>query len=151
VALAKLCDRCPNLVGFKDGVGDIELMTRIYARLGDRLTYVGGLPTAETFALPYLEMGVTTYSSAIFNFLPEFAQEFYAAVRRRDRETVYRHLREFVIPYIALRNRRKGYAVSIVKAGMNAIGRPAGPVRPPLVDLSDAELAELKALIGDRR
>ena len=64
--------------------GDIELMTRIYARMGDRLTYVGGLPTAETFALPYLEMGVTTYSSAIFNFLPEFAQDFYAAVRRRD-------------------------------------------------------------------
>ena len=56
---------------FKDGYGEIELMTRIYARLGDRLTYVGGLPTAETFALPYLEMGVTTYSSAIFNFLPD--------------------------------------------------------------------------------
>jgi 5-dehydro-4-deoxyglucarate dehydratase len=151
VALEKLCDRCPNLVGFKDGVGDIELMTRIYARLGDRLTYVGGLPTAETFALPYLEMGVTTYSSAIFNFLPEFAQEFYAAVRRRDREKVYQDLREFVIPYIGIRNRRKGYAVSIVKAGMTAIGRPAGPVRAPLVDLNDTELAELKALIGDRR
>ena len=82
--LARLCERCPNLIGFKDGVGDIELMTRIYARLGDRLIYIGGLPTAETFALPYLEMGVTTYSSAIFNFLPKFAQEFYAAVRRRD-------------------------------------------------------------------
>jgi 5-dehydro-4-deoxyglucarate dehydratase len=65
-----------NLVGFKDGYGDIELMTRIYARLGERLTYIGGLPTAETFALPYLEMGVTTYSSAIFNFLPNFAQDF---------------------------------------------------------------------------
>src|SRR5271170_6841516 len=52
--LEHLCARCPNLVGFKDGVGDIELMTRIYARLGDRLTYIGGLPTAETFALPYL-------------------------------------------------------------------------------------------------
>ena len=26
--LAGLCDRNPNLVGFKDGVGDIELMTR---------------------------------------------------------------------------------------------------------------------------
>ena len=56
--LAGLCERCPNLVGFKDGVGDIELMTRIYSRLGDRLIYIGGLPTAETFALPYLEMGV---------------------------------------------------------------------------------------------
>jgi 5-dehydro-4-deoxyglucarate dehydratase len=59
-ALAALADRCPNLVGFKDGVGDVELMMRVYGKLGDRLTYVGGLPTAETFALPYLEMGVTT-------------------------------------------------------------------------------------------
>jgi 5-dehydro-4-deoxyglucarate dehydratase len=147
-ALEKLCERCPNLVGFKDGVGDIELMTRIYARLGDRLTYVGGLPTAETFALPYLEMGVTTYSSAIFNFLPQFAQEFYAAVRRHDQQAVFAKLREFVLPYIALRNRRKGYAVSVVKAGMNAIGRPAGPVRPPLIDLDANEMAELKKLIA---
>ena len=140
VTLAGLCDRCPNLVGFKDGVGDIERMTRIYARMGDRLTYIGGLPTAETFALPYLEMGVTTYSSAIFNFLPKFALDFYAAVRKRDHATVFAGLREFVLPYIQIRNRRKGYAVSIVKAGMKAVGRPAGPVRPPLTDLSESEL-----------
>ena len=149
-ALERLCERCPNLVGFKDGVGDIELMTRIYARLGDRLTYIGGLPTAETFALPYLEMGVTTYSSAIFNFLPQFAQNFYAAVRRRDHEVVFRELREFVLPYIQIRNRRKGYAVSIVKAGMRAIGRPAGPVRTPLTDLDDTEMQMLESLIAGR-
>src|ERR1700733_4544465 len=148
--LARLCERCPNLIGFKDGVGDIELMTRIYARLGDRLTYIGGLPTAETFALPYLEMGVTTYSSAIFNFLPKFAQGFYTAVRARDREKVYADLRDFVLPYISIRNRRKGYAVSIVKAGMTAIGRSAGPVRSPLIDLSETKLADLRKLIGDR-
>jgi 5-dehydro-4-deoxyglucarate dehydratase len=150
VTLARLCDRCPNLVGFKDGVGDIERMTRIYARMGDRLTYVGGLPTAETFALPYLEMGVTTYSSAIFNFLPNFALEFYAAVRARDREAVFTRLREFVLPYIQIRNRRKGYAVSIVKAGMKAVGRPAGPVRSPLTDLDQHELEELTKLIAGR-
>ena len=150
VTLAGLCDRCPNLVGFKDGVGDIERMTRIYARLGDRLTYIGGLPTAETFALPYLEMGVTTYSSAIFNFLPKFALDFYAAVRKRDHATVFAGLRDFVLPYIQIRNRRKGYAVSIVKAGMNAIGRPAGPVRPPLTDLTEAEQQDLTELIAGR-
>jgi 5-dehydro-4-deoxyglucarate dehydratase len=150
VSLERLCDRCPNLVGFKDGVGDIERMTRIYSRLGDRLIYVGGLPTAETFALPYLEMGVTTYSSAIFNFLPKWALDFYAAVRRRDHATVYDGLREFVLPYIAIRNRRKGYAVSIVKAGMKAVGRPAGPVRSPLTDLPEAELQELTRLIAGR-
>lgn len=146
--LARLCDRNPNLVGFKDGVGDIELMTRIYAKLGDRLTYVGGLPTAETFALPYLEMGVTTYSSAIFNFVPDFANDFYKAVRAKDAAKVYQGLRDFVLPYIAIRNRRKGYAVSIVKAGCAAVGRPAGPVRPPLTDLDAAEMEMLTALIA---
>jgi 5-dehydro-4-deoxyglucarate dehydratase len=149
-SLERLCHRCPNLVGFKDGVGDIERMTRIYARLGDRLTYIGGLPTAETFALPYLELGVTTYSSAIFNFLPNFALEFYAAVRRRDHAAVFAGLRELVLPYIQIRNRRKGYAVSIVKAGMKAVGRAAGPVRSPLTDLTEAEYQELTTLIAGR-
>jgi len=150
ITLEKLCQRCPNLVGFKDGVGDIERMTRIYARLGARLVYIGGLPTAETFALPYLELGVTTYSSAIFNFLPRFALDFYAAVRRRDHAAVFAGLRDFVLPYIQIRNRHKGYAVSIVKAGMKAIGRPAGPVRPPLTDLTEAEMQELTRLIAGR-
>ena len=150
VSLERLCQRCPNLVGFKDGVGDIERMTRIYARMGDRLTYIGGLPTDETFALPYLEMGVTTYSSAIFNFLPNFALDFYAAVRRRDHAAVFARLRDFVLPYIEIRNRRKGYAVSIVKAGMKAIGRSAGPVRPPLTDLTASEFEELSRLIAGR-
>ena len=145
--LQQLCDRNPNLVGYKDGIGDIELMTRVYSKLGDRLTYVGGLPTAETFALPYLEMGVTTYSSAVFNFVPEFATDFYAAVRRRDREAVAEGLREFILPLIAIRNRKKGYAVSIIKAGMKVIGRDSGPVRPPLTDLEASEIAELTALV----
>jgi 5-dehydro-4-deoxyglucarate dehydratase len=147
VTLARICERHPNLVGFKDGIGDIELMTRIFARMGERLVYIGGLPTAETFAAPYLTMGVTTYSSAIFNFLPRWALSFYRAVRANDQATVMAGLREFVLPYITLRNRGRGYAVSIVKAGMRAIGRPAGPVRPPLTDLNEQEFEELKALI----
>lgn len=147
VTLARLCDQHPNLVGFKDGVGDIESMTRIYMRMGDRLTYIGGLPTAETFAAPYLKMGVTTYSSAIFNFMPRWAAAFYKAVRAEDQAKVIAGLRDFVMPYIALRNRGKGYAISVVKAGMRVIGRPAGPVRPPLTDLNEREFEELRALI----
>ncbi|MFE9396267.1 5-dehydro-4-deoxyglucarate dehydratase [Streptomyces flavidovirens] len=146
--VARLADTCPNLIGYKDGVGDIDTMTRVYARLGERLTYIGGLPTAETFALPYLQLGVTTYSSAIFNFLPEFALDFYAAVRERRHAEVTRMLTDFVLPYTEIRNRQAGYAVSIVKAGMTATGHSAGPVRPPLTDLAPQELDELTALIA---
>jgi 5-dehydro-4-deoxyglucarate dehydratase len=45
--LERLADRCPNLIGFKDGVGEIEAMVTIRRRLGDRFSYLGGLPTAE--------------------------------------------------------------------------------------------------------
>ncbi|WP_034264825.1 5-dehydro-4-deoxyglucarate dehydratase [Actinospica robiniae] len=142
-----LADRHLNFVGFKDGVGDIEQLTRIYARLGERLTYIGGLPTAETFALPLLQLGMTTYSSAIFNFVPEFALDFYGRVRAGDRDGVYRGIREFLLPYLDIRNRVPGYAVSIVKAGLRVVGRDAGPVRAPLQDLTDGEFAELSDLV----
>lgn len=146
--VARLADSCPNLIGYKDGVGDIDTITRVHARLGDRLTYIGGLPTAETYALPYLQLGVSTYSSAIFNFLPEFALDFYAAVRELRQSDVTRMLSDFVLPYTEIRNRRAGYAVSIVKAGMTATGHPAGPVRPPLTDLAPQEYEELSALVA---
>jgi 5-dehydro-4-deoxyglucarate dehydratase len=147
-AVATLADRNPTMIGFKDGVGSIEQMTRTYARVGDRLMYVGGLPTAETFALPLLQLGVSTYSSALFNFVPQWAIEFYDAVRAQDRDEVYRRLSEFVLPYLDIRDRTPGYAVSIVKGGLAAIGRPAGPVRPPLTDLRESEVAELRDLIA---
>ncbi|MFF5989107.1 5-dehydro-4-deoxyglucarate dehydratase [Prauserella flavalba] len=145
--VAALAADCPNLIGVKDGVGNVETLTRIHALLGDRLVYIGGLPTAETFALPYLELGVTTYSSAIFNFLPEFALDFYAAARRGDKARVRRLLAEVVLPYTAIRDRRAGYAVSIVKAGMDVTGFPAGPVRSPLTDLDTDERARLAAIV----
>ena len=149
--VADLADRNPNLIGLKDGVGDIERMTRTYARLGDRLIYIGGLPTAETFALPLLQLGVSTYSSALYNFLPEYALRFFSAVRAQDRDTVYQMLNDFVIPYLDIRDRARGYAVSIIKAGLTAIGRDGGLVRPPLTDLTSADRADLAALIDKVR
>lgn len=151
--LARLCERCPNLVGFKDGVGDIEAMVRIEGTLGDRLLYVGGLPTAELFALPYLTMGVTTYSSALFNFMPNFGRSFYRAVRQKDMAAIATGMRDFILPYTAIRNRAPGYAVSIVKAGAEIVGRPVGSVRAPLTNLDPASMEDLSSLIarfGDR-
>ena len=57
-------------------------------------------------------------------------------------------LRAFVLPYIAIRNRKPGYAVSIIKAGAAIVGHPGGPVRPPLTDLTADESEQLAALIA---
>lgn len=146
-SLERLAARCPNLVGFKDGIGDIELMVGIRRRLGDRLAYLGGLPTAEVYAAAYRAIGVPVYSSAVFNFVPKTALEFYAAVASGDQATTDRLLDEFFLPYLEIRNRRPGYAVSIVKAGARLVGRDPGPVRPPLLDLLPGEVEQLEALI----
>jgi 5-dehydro-4-deoxyglucarate dehydratase len=87
------------------------------------------------------------YSSAVFNFVPKTALSFYAAVVQDDPATTGRLLDEFFLPYLQIRNRRPGYAVSIVKAGVRLVGRDAGPVRPPLTDLLPAEVDELAALV----
>ena len=146
--LARLCDECPNLIGFKDGTGDIGLVRQVTAKMGDRLMYLGGMPTAELFAEAYLGAGFTTYSSAVFNFVPGLANEFYAALRAGERATCERILNEFFYPFMAIRNRAKGYAVSAIKAGVRLQGFDAGPVRAPLKDLTEEEVAMLDALIG---
>lgn len=145
--LVKLADRCPNLIGFKDGIGEIELMVTIRRKLGDRFAYLGGLPTAEVYAAAYKALGVPVYSSAVFNFIPKTAMEFYRAVATDDHATMGRLLDTFFLPYLEIRNRKPGYAVSIVKAGAKIAGRDAGPVRPPLVDLTADECARLATLM----
>ena len=92
--MARLADTHENFIGFKDGVGDIEHLTKVYAKLGDRLFYLGGLPTAETFALPLLQLGMSTYSTAMYNFVPEFALDFYQDVRNQDHAAVTEKLNE---------------------------------------------------------
>jgi 5-dehydro-4-deoxyglucarate dehydratase len=146
-ALEKLAAQCPNLVGFKDGIGDLELMVSVRRRMGERFAYLGGLPTAEFFAAPYKAMGVPVYSSAVLNFIPKTAMQFYRAIASDDTAVANRLLDTFFMPYAKIRNRRPGYAVSIIKAGAALVGRSAGPVRSPLVDLTSEERADLDRLI----
>jgi 5-dehydro-4-deoxyglucarate dehydratase len=149
--IARLCDACPNLIGFKDGSGDIALVRQITATMGDRLTYVGGMPTAELFADAYLGAGFSTYSSAVFNFVPKLAQEFYTALRAGDRNRTETILKDFFYPFMKIRNRGKGYAVSAIKAGVRLVGFDAGPVRAPLTDLTNDEIEMLADLIRPYR
>jgi 5-dehydro-4-deoxyglucarate dehydratase len=147
-SLEVLAERCPNLVGFKDGVGEIEAMVAVRQRMGDRLAYLGGLPTAEVYAAAYRALGVPVYSSAVFNFIPRTAVQFYQAIERGDQATTDRLLHDFFMPYLEIRNQGAGYAVSIVKAGARLVGHSAGPVRPPLSELTPAQSERLQGLIA---
>jgi 5-dehydro-4-deoxyglucarate dehydratase len=145
--LLRLAESCPTLIGVKDGTGNLDLVLETRRRTLGRLVMINGAPTAEMLAAQTFAIGVTAYSSAVFTFAPVIAQAFYDAVVDGDRVRQDALLDGFYFPYSVLRRKRAGNAVSIVKAGLKATGQSAGPVRPPLLDLSDGDGNELKRLI----
>lgn len=146
--VAQLAEACPNLIGLKDGTSNMQDLNMIIRTVGNRLSYIGGAPTAEIISEAYLSIGVNTYSSAAFNFVPELANHFYFSLRAGNEAVVEKILQKFFIPFVQLRNRKNGYAVSLIKAGAEIIGRSAGKVRAPLVMPSAQEVAELEAIIA---
>ena len=146
--VAQLARECPNIIALKDGTGDLAAVAEIKDRVGDRIAIINGAPTAEVFALQFQALGVQSYSSAVFTFFPTLARRFFEALRGRDQALVNAILRGFYNPLVELRNRKHGYSVSIVKAGLRVAGKSAGPVRSPLVDLDAVEEAMLADLVA---
>lgn len=144
----------PTVVGVKDGVGDVDVMTRIVTgvRASDHpraaeFLFLNGLPTAEVSARAYRAIGVTTYSSAVHCFAPSIAQTFHQALTKDDDEVVDDLLARFYLPLVALRDETPGFAVSLVKAGARLRGERVGGVRPPLVDPTPEQVDRLARLI----
>lgn len=144
---ARRLTEIPNLIGFKDGHGDMERLTRIRLAVGDRFAFMNGMPTAELSALAFFGLGISSYSSAVFNFVPEISHAFFRALNASDMKGVGHLVETFYRPLAELREKKKGYAIALIKAGVNILKKPVGKVRPPLVYPSPAEEAELKTII----
>lgn len=145
--LQELAESCPNLIGLKDGTSNMQDLNDIIKTIGNRLVYIGGAPTAEIISEAYLSIGVNTYSSAVFNFVPDVAIQFYQALRAGNKSFTQKLLQEFYIPFVRLRSQKRGYAVSLIKEGAKLIGKSAGQVRPPLIMPDVSESKELARLI----
>ncbi|MGW0736207.1 5-dehydro-4-deoxyglucarate dehydratase [Streptomyces sp. NPDC002851] len=146
----------PRIIGLKDGLGDLELLQRTVsavrtARPDDAFCYFNGLPTAELTALAYRGLGVTLYSSAVFCFAPDLALAFHRALNSGDDTTANRLIDGFYRPFVELRNQGRGYAVSLVKAGVRLTGAEVGEVRPPLHEPEPGHVRALAELIEQGR
>lgn len=146
----------PSVVGVKDGVGDIDLMSQITATVGAALTgsdkpfqFFNGLPTAEMTVRAYRAIGVDLYSSAAFAFAPEIATAYWRALDGGDGARAAQLLERFFAPLARLRDRAPGYAVSLVKAGVALRGLPVGDVRPPLNPPTPEHLAQLERILSN--
>jgi 5-dehydro-4-deoxyglucarate dehydratase len=145
--------RLPQVIGFKDGAGDLDLMIRIVRAVRDQgndpsFLFFNGMPTAEVTQRAYRAIGVPLYSSAAFAFAPRIALAYYDALERDDQETLAALERAFYHPLARLRAKGSGYAVSLIKAGVELAGYPSGGVRPPLTSVPQPHREELASIIA---
>ena len=150
VAVARL----PQVIGFKDGAGDLDAMSRIVRAVRDEGTnpsflFFNGMPTAEVTQRAYRAIGVPLYSSAAFAFAPRVALAYYDALGRDDLATLEALERSFYHPLARLRAKGAGYAVSLIKAGVELVGHSSGGVRPPLTEVTPEHRRELDRILAD--
>ena len=143
----------PQVIGFKDGAGDLDLMARIVRAVRDTgndpsFLFFNGMPTAEVTQRAYRAIGVPLYSSAAFAFAPRVALAYYDALERADQETLAALERAFYHPLARLRAKGAGYAVSLIKAGVELAGYRSGGVRPPLTEVTPEHRQELGSIIA---
>lgn len=146
--------RHPQVLGLKDGVGDVALAQQFVreARASGRdILFFNGLLTAEASQAAYRAIGMPLYSSAAFAMAPEVATAFHGALASGDTGLQARLLDEFYTPLIALRDETPGFAVALIKAGLRLAGHEVGSVRPPLKDPSADQVARLGDILARGR
>ena len=140
--VARLAEKIPTLIAWKDGQADLRRFQAIQNVLGDRLHWIGG--AGDDMIPGYYSIGIRTYTSSIANVAPKLSLHLHELASKGHSPELTKLMDELVVPLYVLRGKRKGYEVSAMKAMMDLIGLAGGPVRPPLVDLTGEEIDSLK-------
>jgi 5-dehydro-4-deoxyglucarate dehydratase len=140
----------PNLVAFKDGRGDLRLFQRLREHIiecfgPERLAWLCGV--GDDLVGSYFAAGAEGFTSSLACFWPEASAELYRLALRGDFTHLAAFHRRVVRPLYELRQRGRGFEVAAMKAAMDLLGYPAGPVRPPLATLSDRDRSDLETIL----
>jgi 4-hydroxy-tetrahydrodipicolinate synthase len=132
-----------NVVAVKDAVGDMAAASRLYRETGGALEMYSG---DDKNLLPLLAVGGVGVVSVLSHLVGPAIQELVAAFEQGDHRTALDlHLRHLALFEGA-------FATSspiLLKAALNQLGLPAGPLRPPLVDATPEQAEFMRGLLAD--
>ncbi|MGY1787720.1 4-hydroxy-tetrahydrodipicolinate synthase [Geodermatophilus sp. SYSU D00698] len=131
----------PRIVAVKDAKGDFGALAWTLART-DLAYYCG----EDMVNLPMLALGAVGVVSVVGHLAGPRLAELIAAVESGDLAKA-REVNETLLPLYTGIFRTQG--VIMVKAALRELGLPAGPVRPPLVDATPEQIAQLRADLAD--
>ena len=124
----------PNIIGIKDSSGDVGLLAGYLKSQSESFTVMTG--NGSTFKRA-LELGARGGILAVALFAPSLSLEVY--------ETMSEQAQARLAPLAARIVGEMG--VPGVKAALDCIGRFGGPVRSPLLALSEADRSEVAGLL----
>jgi 4-hydroxy-tetrahydrodipicolinate synthase len=127
----------PRIVAVKDAKDDLAASSQVLART-DLAYYCG----TDVLNLPLLAIGAVGVVSVISHLVTPQLVALIAAYDAGDVARA-REIHQELLPVCIGLFRTQG--VITVKAALRAQGLPSGPVRPPLIDLTDEELSILRS------
>ncbi len=130
-----------RIVGVKDAKGDIAATSWVLRR--SDLAYYSG---EDAMTLPFLAVGAVGVVGTSTHLTGVGTKQLIEAYERGDVAEALRLHRALLPLYTGI---FRSQGTILVKAAMNALGLPAGPVRLPLVDATDKEYAQLRADSAD--
>lgn len=125
-----------RIVGVKDAKGDLIASSEVLART-DLAYYCG----EDALTVPFLSIGAAGVVGTSTHFTGALTADLIDAFERRDTAGALALHRRLLPLYTGI-FRTQG--TILVKAGLNATGLPAGPVRSPLPDATEAEMNQLR-------
>lgn len=138
----------PQLVGFKDGLGNMDTNIELTQTIGDRLGWLNGMPMAEVTMPAYVNLGFNSYSSAISNYIPHISATFYKALLSQNKPLLNELYTHVILPINRIRRQKKGYAVALIKAGMEIVGLPVGTqVRAPIIQVEKDHYQQMEQIL----
>jgi 4-hydroxy-tetrahydrodipicolinate synthase len=126
-----------RIVAVKDAKGDFAETSAVTGRT-DLAFYSGD----DKNTLPYLAVGAVGVVGVPTHVFGRPSKAMIEAYERGDHAEALR-LHHQLLPIFNGFFRTQG--VILTKAALNRLGRPGGPVRSPLVDATEAEIAQLRA------
>jgi 4-hydroxy-tetrahydrodipicolinate synthase len=132
----------PNIVAIKDAVGDMAAASRIRKATGGAFEQYSG---DDKNLLPLLSVGGVGVVSVLSHLVGPAINALVAAWEAGDAATALRLHLEHIELFEGM------FATSspiLLKAALAELGLPAGPLRPPLVDATDAQRDFVRELLA---
>jgi 4-hydroxy-tetrahydrodipicolinate synthase len=131
-----------NIVAVKDAVGDMSAASRLYRDTGGALEQYSG---DDKNLLPLLAVGGVGVVSVASHLVGPALQELVAAYERGDTrralELHVQHLELFEGLFATT-------SPILLKAALGLLGLPGGPLRPPLLDATPAQVEYVRGLLA---